>query len=119
MPASQDFMVFSAMPLGGRHEPDTAMPMFVVVPAQEVSYPDPRRLQIRKAVPWPLRAVFQRPEQRFRVRVVIAHSRPTTRWGDAKVMHLAQQGRRLHRRAIVGMQYQRLMRASFAGDAPL
>lgn len=76
-------MVLSAMSLGRRDEADATMAMFVVVPADEVSYPGPRLIQTAEAIVWPLGAVFQCSEQRLREGVVVTDPRPLTGRCDA------------------------------------
>lgn len=107
MPASQHLAILTTMALCRCHEADAAMPVLVVVPADKIPAPAAGRLQVGKALLRPLRTVFQRAEQRFRVRVVVAHPRAAVRRCNAQVVHLLQHGRRLHRCAVVRVQYRR------------
>ena len=69
----QDRLVVAPVPLRRCNEADAAVAMPVVVPRDEVVHPGPGRRQTGKALFRPLRAVLQRPEQGFRIRVVVAH----------------------------------------------
>lgn len=91
----------------------------MVVSADEVPDPAECCLQVGKALFRPLRAVFQRPEQRLRVRVVVADTRTAAGRRNAQVIHLFQHGHRLHRCAVVRVQYQRAEQALLAEHAAL
>ena len=57
-------------------------------------------------------------EQRLRVRIIVADPGRPAR-SDPQVIHLGQQRDRLHWRAVVRVQDQRLLPALLADDAPL
>ena len=95
MTIGQNRFVVPSMTLCRGDEADTAVAMLVVVPLDEVVDPDTGGAQAGKAAYWPLRAVLQRPEQGFRIGVVVAHPGSAPRRGDAQLIQLGQQGRRL------------------------
>jgi len=74
MSAGQYLAILTSVALSRCHEAKAAMPMLVVVPANEIPDPAACGLQVGKALLRPLRAVFQRPEQRLRVRIVKSDS---------------------------------------------
>lgn len=78
-----------------------AMPVLRVVPADEAVHPLSRLAYIAEAIHWPFRAVFQRTEQRLRVRVVIADPRSAERRADTQFVHFGQHREALHRRPVV------------------
>ena len=71
-----DFIGQSVMYLLGRHQRDTAMMMLLVIPKEKVLAESPAILNGPKPLR-ELRAVLERPELGFRVRVVIADMRTT------------------------------------------
>lgn len=81
MSLEQALMVQSSMPLSRCDEPDTAMPVLVVVSPHEVPHPCPCGVQTGKTILRPLRAVFQRSEQRLRVGIVSLLTRGRPREG--------------------------------------
>ena len=72
------------------NEANAAVTMLMVVPGDEVTYPASRCIQAFKAVFWPLRTVFQRPEQRLRIWIVVADPGPGSGWGDPQIIELGQ-----------------------------
>lgn len=121
MTLGQHLLIATAVALGRGHEADAAVMMFMVVPVHKSVHPAPRRVHAGKAALGPLRAVFQGAKQRFRVgvAVAVADARATARRGDPQFVHLAQQGHRFHRRAVVRVQHQRLAQAALTDDAAL
>jgi len=115
----QDLSIQAAVALHRCDEADPAVPMLGVVPAHEVPDPGPGVVQAGKAALRPLRAVFQGAEQRLGEGIVVAHPWPASRGRDTQVIHLGQQGRRLHRCAVVRVQYQRLTQAFLTESAAL
>jgi len=63
MALGQDLFILTAMTLRRGHESDAAMAVLVVVPEDEITYPDPCCVQTFKAASRPLRAVFQGSKQ--------------------------------------------------------
>ena len=111
--------VFAPMALCRRNKPNLAVAMRVVVPRYEVAHPFTRGQQRGKALRGPLRTIFQGPEQRLRIRVIIADPGPAMRRRNAQIVKLGLQRLRLHRTAIVGMQHQRLAPAMLGQDRAL
>ena len=98
----------AAMALIGIHEPDAAVAVLVVVPVHECTGPGAGFFH---AVEWPpgvVRPVFHGAEQRLRVGVVIADTRPGERPQNAQLLQPGFQGGRSHGIAVVGMEDQRL-----------
>ena len=100
--------VFAPMALYRRDKLNLTVSMRVVVSRHEAAHPFACGQQRGKALRGLLRTVFQGPEQRFRIRVVITDPGPTMRRRNALVIKLGLQRLRLHRAAVIGMQHQRL-----------
>lgn len=113
MSPGQDLMVQSSMPLSRCDEPDTAMPMLIIVPTHEIPHPNSCGVQTGKTILRPFRAVFQCSKQRLRVRIVVADPRSAPRGRDAQLVHFAQQRHRFHRRSVVRVQHQRFKGRAF------
>lgn len=92
------------MALRRGHKSNGAMAVFVVVPLHQIGHPLPGNRQVGKRFQRVLRAIFQGFEQRFRIRVVVAHGRAAKRRDDAEPLQGREHGSPLHRTAVVGMQ---------------
>ena len=68
-----DLHGISTVALVGSYELDAAVPLPVVVPVNKRRHPLAGSLRASKWPDWAIRTVFGRPEQRFRVGVVIRH----------------------------------------------
>ena len=98
----------TAVALIGRHEPDAAVAVLVVVPVHECTSPG---AGLFHAAEWPsgvVRPVFRGAEQRLRVGVVVADPRSGERPQDTQLLKPALQRGRPHGVAVVGMEDQRL-----------
>ena len=96
----------TSVPRIRRDEADGAVQVFAVVPMCEGFHP---RLSIglfRKTLGRPFWPVFAGPEQRFRVRVVIADTRATVGRGDTQLFHRHFHRGTLHRATVVSVQNQ-------------
>jgi len=71
-----NFNGFSAVALIGRHEPDAAVAVLVVVPVHERQYPGAGLLHAAEWASGVVRPILDRAEQRLRVGVVVADPRP-------------------------------------------
>lgn len=71
MSPGQDLVIQSSVPLSRRDEPDTTMPVLVVVLTHAIPHPSSCSVQAGKANLRPLRAVFQCCKQRLRVGIVV------------------------------------------------
>lgn len=108
-PVIADLIGLAAMPLGGRHEPDSAVAVIVVVPVHECRHPEAGVVLAAERSNGVIRLVLERAEQRFRVRVVLAD--PWSGEGSEHTQRLqtAVQHGRFHGVAVVGMEDQRLV----------
>jgi len=95
----------------GRHEFDAAVAVLVVVPDDERRHPLTGLVFGGKWLAGVFRPILHRPEQRFRVGVVVADTRPGERPEDAQFLQSAFQRGRTHGVAVVGMEDQRLLPA--------
>ena len=95
----------------GRHEFDPAVAVPVVVPVDELDDPLTGLVFRGKWLAGVIRPILHRPEQRFRVRVVIADARPGERPEHAQFFQAALQRGRTHGVAVIGVQDQRLLSA--------
>ena len=95
----------------GRHEFDAAVAVLVVVPVDELGDPLTRLFFGGKWFAGVIRSILHRPEQGFRVRVVIRHPWPREGSEDAQFFQAAFQRGRTHGVAVVGMEDQRLLPA--------
>ena len=66
--------VFTVMPLHGRHKFNAAVLVLTVVPSDELQDPLTCVIQAGEPVKGKVRSVLDGAKQRFRIRVVIAHS---------------------------------------------
>jgi len=75
-PTVQDVIVLPLVTSIWRHESDSAVKMFAVVPADEFENPLPCGTDIFEAAPWVARAILACTEHSFSMGVVIAHAWP-------------------------------------------
>ena len=95
----------------GRHEFDAAVAVLVVVPVDELGDPLTRLFFGGKWFAGVIRSILHRPEQGFRVRVVIGDPWPREGSEDAQFFQAAFQRGGTHGVAVVGMEDQRLLSA--------
>ena len=88
--AVQDQLVEPGMALSGGNEADRAVAVFVVVPLNQRGRPGAGGRDVRKRIQRVRRTIFKRPEQGFRVRIVVADGRTTQRWHDAQLLQRRQ-----------------------------
>ena len=97
--------VLSPMPLGRRHEFESAMPVMIVVPPHKGRHPLSSFLQgVEGPIHRIVRAVLHRLEERLRVGVVVADGRTSERGTNPQFLKHAEHGGSFHRGAIVRMQ---------------
>ena len=104
--SGKDFHIKPVMLLIRRHPAQATVPVFRVVPPDKVAYPSAGTFKVAEPFPGPLRAVFQRPEQRFGVRVVVADPGPAVRRRYTQFVQLRLHREALHRRTVISMQHQ-------------
>lgn len=97
----QDTFGLAAMTLTRRDVSKGAVPVLMVVPLGESLDPLLRLGQRGEAVGGESRPVLQCLEGRLGEGVVVAGPWPAVRRGDAQVVELLQEGRRLHRAAVI------------------
>ena len=97
-----DLNRITVVTLDGRHELDAAVAVLVVVPIDERRHPLTGLVFGGKWLAGVIRPILHRPEQRFRVRVVIADARPRERPEYAQFLKTALQRGRTHGVAVVG-----------------
>lgn len=104
---SRRFFGFSAASLAGSKEVQTAVMVRIVVPVHKLIDPVTGFFQRRKSLRLIVGAILQNLEQTFRIRIVVADSWSAVGWCDAQLIQCRQHGCALHRRSVVGMQYER------------
>ena len=97
----QDAFGLAVMTLARRDVAKGAVPVLVVVPLGESLDPLLGLGQGRETVDGEARPVLQRLESRLGEGVIIADPWSAVRRGDAQVLELLQEGRRLHRAAVI------------------
>ena len=105
----QNAFGLAVVTLARRDVAQGAVPVLIVVPLGELLDPVLCLGQRGEAVGGESRPVLQCLEGRLGEGVVVADPWPAVRRGDAQVVELLQEGRRLHRAAVIGMQNQRLV----------
>ena len=106
-----DLHCLAIVTLLGCHEFDPAVAVPVVVPVDEHGDPLTRLVFGGKWLAGVIRPILHRPEQRFRVRVVIADAWPGERPEHAQFYQAALQRGRTFDVAVIGVQDQRLLSA--------
>src|SRR5690625_968167 len=96
--------VFTRMTLCRRYEAYGAVTVLVVVPLNEPSHPDTSFLDALERTAGVDRGIFQRAEQRLRVRVVIAHRTTRECRQNPQPLQSGQHGCAFHWAAVVSMQ---------------
>src|SRR5688572_2588729 len=77
LPLLQQGVVAPGVALRRSDEANGAVAMLVIVPADERRHPGARRGEIRERLRRVGRTILQRPEERFRKRIVVTHPRTT------------------------------------------
>ena len=93
------------MALLRRDETNGAVAMFHVVPVHKRAHPLARGQHSLECTGGVLGPVFQRPEERLRVRVVVAHRRAAERRHHPQSLQRGEHGSALHRTAVVRVQH--------------
>ena len=83
-PVTGDLIGQAIMHLLGRHQGDPAVAMLFVIPEEEVLAESSAVLDGPEPL-WELRTVLERPELRFRVRVVITDMRATVGFRHSQI----------------------------------
>ncbi len=99
----------TAVTLLGRHEFDAAVAVFVVVPVDERCHPLTGLVLAGERLTRVIRSILHRPEQGFRVWVVVGHPWSGERPEHAQFLQPAFQCGCTHGVAVVGMEDQRLL----------
>ncbi len=110
-PVPADLHRSAVMTLVWRHEFDAAVAVPVVVPVDERRHPLAGFFRAGKGPARVVRPVSRRPEQGFRVRVVVRHPWSGEGPQDSKLLQPALERGRSHGVAVVGMEDQRLLAA--------
>ena len=92
------------MALGRGDEADRAVTVLVVVPLDQRGGPSPGGCDIGERVNWVRRTIFERFEQGFRVRIVVADGGTSQRSHAPQFLQRRQHRGALHRAAVVGVQ---------------
>ena len=106
-----DLNRITVVTLDGRHELDAAVAVLVVVPVDERRHPLTGLVFGGKWLAGVFRPILHRPEQRFRVRVVVGDPWTRERPEHAEFLQPALQRGRTHGVAVVCMEDQRLLPA--------
>ena len=85
---------------------DSTMASFVIVMFHKLFEPTPRILNFEEAFFRVTSRIFQRLEECFGVRIIIADTRSTVRVAHTKSIENDKRLRSFHRRTIVGMKYE-------------
>ena len=93
-------------------EADSAVQMLAVIPIGEEFHPGLSICFCRKPLGRPVRSVFAGSEQSLREGIIIADPRSTVGRGDAQFLHRGFHRGTFHRAAVVGVQNERLHKAS-------
>src|SRR3546814_19065065 len=91
--ASQNLAISASMTLCRRDELDATVAMLGVVPGDEALHPSTGLVDVCEAFARIGRRVFQGPEQRFRVRIIVTHRGAAKRRHDAQLLQPRQPGR--------------------------
>ncbi len=100
----KDSVIFASMALRGAHVADAAVPVINVVPADELSRPCRRCIEIIEALRRERGAVLGRAEQRLCIGVVVTDPRSGVRGRHAQPVQHSQHGRGLKRGNVVAVQ---------------
>src|SRR5262245_49701211 len=105
MAMSEDAPTGSGRPSCRAHVTYSTVPMPMVVPANELTGPATRIIEIGKAIGRILRSILRRAEQRLHERVIVAHARPRVRRLDPQPVQHRQHRRGLHGCAVVTVKH--------------
>ncbi len=98
----QDVICLPAMSLRRRHKLQPAVLVILVVPAYKFVHPGLCLLHAAERFARVVRPVFAGPEERFCVRIIVAHPRPAERRRHTQILQRRQHGGTLHRAAVTG-----------------
>jgi len=107
-PVTTDLVGLAAVALVGRHEPDGAVAVVVVVPVHECRHPQASLFLTAEGTSGIVRPVFHRAEQGFGVGVVVADPGSGEGPEHAQLLQPHLEGGGPHGVAVVGMEDQRL-----------
>jgi len=113
---SEEFALLSGVPGVRCDEPDRAMAVLGVVPADETGDPALRVVLAGEPRCRPVRPVLAGAEQGFGERVVVADPRPAVGGDDAEPLERGLHGSTLHRAAVVGVQHEGAGEAALGPD---
>lgn len=102
----QDLSVHSGMPDGRLNPIDSAMASFMVVMTHKLFEPTPRIFNFEETVFGVTSGIFQRLEERFGVRIIIADTRATMGIVHPESIEYGKSFRSFHRCSIVGMKHE-------------
>jgi len=107
--SGEDGGVCSGVLLSRCHEAQGTVQVFMIVPLHEAVGPCAGFLERGEACGRQGRMVLEGAEERFGVRIVVAHPRTGMRWRNAEDVHESEHAASLQRAAIVAVQDERRM----------
>ena len=102
----EDRGVSSRVPIVRRDKANGTVLMHVIVPLHELRDPARGGGDIGKRVRRIRGTVFERPKERFGIRIVVAHARPAEGRQHPQAFERDEHGRAFHRAAVIRMQCQ-------------
>jgi hypothetical protein len=117
LPVMKDLTIFAPMALIRGDKSNRTVPMDIVIPINKLGYPLTGVLDRFKSKFRIVRPIFARSKKRFRIRVVIADSRPAERSHNPKRFEFGIERRAFLGRTIVRMKHKRLERTTLCQNS--